>query len=148
MFVGDIMTDHVISVGEDEPVIAAARLFKQHNIGAVPVRDSHGRLRGIVTDRDVTLRCVASGEDASEMRIGEIMSRNLVTADSSEDASKAAKAMAHAQVRRIPVTDKGILVGIVSLGDIAKSSQLEMEAAEALSEISTAFRRRLKRPEE
>ena len=148
MFIADLMTGHVIAVGEDEPVIAAARLFKQHNIGAVPVKDSRGRLRGIITDRDVALRCVASGEDPKRMRVGEIMSRNLVTAKSDEDAASVANTMAMAQVRRIPVTENGVLVGIVSLGDLARSSRLEMEAAQALSDISAAFRRRLKRLEE
>lgn len=144
MLVGDIMTDQVISICEDEPVTAAARLLKQNNIGSLPVRDNKGKLKGIVTDRDIVLRCVAAEENASDVKIGEIMSRNLVTISSSEDAENAAQSMAKAQVRRVPVTDNGVLVGIVALGDIARSSHYEMEAAEALSEISATFRRRLK----
>lgn len=144
MLVGDIMTDQVISICEDETVTAAARLLKQNNIGSLPVRDNKGKLKGIVTDRDIVLRCVAAEDDTSDVKVGEIMSRNLVTISSSEDAENAAQSMAKAQIRRVPVTDNGVLVGIVALGDIARSSQYEMEAAEALSEISAAFRRRLK----
>ncbi|NLW65966.1 MAG: CBS domain-containing protein [Clostridiales bacterium] len=144
MLVGDIMTDQVISICEDEPVTAAARLIKQNNIGSLPVRDNKGKLKGIVTDRDIVLRCVAAEDDPSDVKVGEIMSRNLVTISSTTDAENAAKVMAKAQIRRVPVTDNGILVGIVALGDLARSSQYEMEAAEALSEISAAFRRRLK----
>lgn len=143
MFVCDIMTDQVISICEDEPVTAAARLMKQHNFGSLPVRDEKGKLKGILTDRDIVIRCVAADENPGDVKIGEVMSRNLVTIPSSEDADKAAKFMAKAQVRRIPVTDNGILVGIVALGDIARSSRFEMEASEALSEISSTFRRRL-----
>lgn len=144
MFVSDIMTDQVISIDEDEPVTAAARLMKQHNFGSIPVRDGRGKLKGILTDRDIVIRCVASDESPEDIKVSEIMSRNLVTIASSEDADKAAQVMAKSQIRRIPVTDNGMLVGIVALGDIARNSNYEMEAAEALSEISSTFRRRLK----
>ena len=63
MRICDIMTDRVISVGLAEPVAAAARLLKRHNLGALPVCDDQGRLRGMVTDRDIVLRCVAADAD-------------------------------------------------------------------------------------
>lgn len=141
MNVGDIMTGNVISICEDEPVSAAARLLKRSNIGSLPVRDSRGKLKGIITDRDIVLRCVADGEDPDDMRVGEIMSRNLVTVDASEDAEKAAKKMGRNRVRRLPVTEGGILVGLVALGDLARSGDYMMETAETLSEISANFRR-------
>ncbi|MGI5984386.1 MAG: CBS domain-containing protein [Clostridiales bacterium] len=142
MNIGDIMTERVISICEDEPVFAAARLMKQNNVGALPVRDEKGKLKGIVTDRDIVLRCVASNASLQDVRIGEIMSRNLVTASPFEDAEKAIERMGQSQIRRLPVTDNGVLVGIVALGDIARNVEFEMEAAEALSEISANFRRR------
>jgi len=142
MNISDIMTNHVISISEDEPVIAAARLMKQHNIGSLPVKDGKNKLRGIVTDRDIVLRCVAGSVDPQEARIGEIMSRNLVTASPFEEAEKVAERMGTSQIRRLPVTDNGVLVGIVALGDIAKADEFRMEASEALSEISANFRRR------
>ena len=61
MKVYDLMSEQVISVGVSEPVSAAARLMKQYNIGAVPVCDSAGKLRGMITDRDITVRCTALG---------------------------------------------------------------------------------------
>lgn len=142
MNISDIMTERVISISEDEPVIAAARLMKQNNIGSLPVRDGKNRLRGIVTDRDIVLRCVAGNNDPQELRIGEIMTRNLITASPFEDTEKVVARMGYSQIRRLPVTDNGILVGIVALGDIAKSDEFRMEASEALSEISANFRRR------
>ncbi len=141
MNISDIMTNHVISISEDEPITAAARLMKQHNIGSLPVKDGKNRLRGIVTDRDIVLRCVAGSVDPQEARIGEIMSRNLVTVSPFEDAEKVAVRMGTSQIRRLPVTDNGILVGIVALGDLAKADEYRMEASEALSEISANFRR-------
>ena len=142
MNICDIMTERVISISEDEPVVAAARLMKQNNIGALPVRDEKGKLKGIVTDRDIVLRCVAANTNLQDVRIGEIMSRNLVTASPFEDAEKAAVKMGESQVRRLPVTDNGVLVGIVALGDVARSGEFDMEAADALGEISANFRRK------
>ena len=62
MDISEIMTGQVVSICEDEPVIAAARLMKQYNFGAVPVRDERGRLKGIVTDRDIVLREIGRRE--------------------------------------------------------------------------------------
>ena len=142
MNISEIMTEHVISINEDEPVIAAARLMKQHNIGSLPVRDGKNKLKGIVTDRDIVLRCVAGNINPQEVKIGEVMSRSLITATPFEDTEKVAERMGTSQIRRLPVTEDGILVGIVALGDIAKKDEFKMEASEALSEISANFRRR------
>ncbi|MEG0876750.1 MAG: CBS domain-containing protein [Oscillospiraceae bacterium] len=142
MNICDIMSDHVISICEDEPVCAAARLLKHNNIGALPVRDEKGKLRGIITDRDIVLRCVAAEADAKTLKVSEIMSRNLITASPLDDAEKSVCRMAEAQVRRLPITEGGVLVGIVALGDVARRGDFEMEAAEALCEISSNFRRR------
>ena len=70
------------------------------------------------------------------------MTRNLVTASPFEDTEQAAQRMGNSQIRRLPVTDNGILVGIVALGDIARNGEFQMEASEALSEISANFRRK------
>lgn len=142
MEVSEIMTGQVISICEDEPVIAAAKLMKQRNIGSLPVRDDRGKLKGIVTDRDIVLRCVASGASAQELRVGEIMSRNLETVSPHEDAGKVAERMSERQVRRLPVTDDGVLIGIIALGDMARCRSCDMEAGEALSGISENFRRK------
>lgn len=142
MEVSEIMTGQVISICEDEPVIAAAKLMKQRNIGSLPVRDDRGKLKGIVTDRDIVLRCVASGASAQELRVGEIMSRNLETVSPHDDAERVAERMSERQVRRLPVTDDGVLIGIIALGDMARCRACDMEAGEALSGISENFRRK------
>lgn len=142
MNVGDIMTDRVISIGQDEPVAAAARLLKRHNVGALPVCDSTGRLRGLVTDRDIVLRCVAMDEDPQTTRTGDIMSRGIITTEPTDSVEKAARLMSQDQVRRLPVLDNGRIVGFLSLGDLARNRSCDMEAAEALSEISANIKRR------
>lgn len=141
MKVGDVMTEAVISIEQHEPVAAAARLMKRHNLGALPVCDEGGRLTGIVTDRDIVTRCVAAALYAPDAQVREIMSRGICTCGRGDDVDRAAKAMARQQVRRLPVTEDGRVVGMVSLGDLARRDGFAMEAAEALGDISANIRR-------
>ncbi len=142
MQIQEIMTRRVISIGQDEPVAAAAKLLKRHNVGALPVCDRAGRLRGVVTDRDIVLRCVALDEDPRTLRTGEIMSRALATVQPEEEVESAARRMGREQLRRLPVTDNGRLLGMVTLCDLARSPSCDMEAARALTDISANLRRR------
>ena len=142
MKVCDIMSDRVISVEQSEPVSAAARLLKRHNIGSLPVVDGQGHLRGILTDRDIVLRCVAADGDPRSTTVSDVMSRGIVTAEPFDAVDKCVRLMGEDQVRRVPVTDHGRLVGIVALCDLARSTDCEMEAAEALSEISSNIKKK------
>ena len=142
MLVKDVMNTKVISVTPEEPVSFASRLLGRSNIGALPVCTSDGRLRGIVTDRDIVLRCVAQGSDPETTAVNEIMSRSILTASPTDDMKKLSEMMASAQIRRMPVVDNGKLVGIVSLGDLSQQPRCEMEAAKALTEISKNIRKR------
>ena len=142
MKVCEIMSDKVVSIDQDEPVSAAAKLLKQCNVGALPVCDGEQKLRGILTDRDIVTRCVAAGADPARTRISEIMSRGVVTAGPMDEVGRAAKLMGGDQVRRLPVVSEGKLVGVLSLCDMARDLHCDMEAGEALSEISMNFRKR------
>ena len=142
MKVCEIMSDKVVSIDQNEPVSAAAKLLKQCNVGALPVCDGQKRLRGILTDRDIVTRCVAAGADPKELRISEIMSRGVVTASPLDEVDHAAKLMSGDQVRRLPVVSDGRLVGVLSLCDMARDVNCDMEASAALSEISSNFRRK------
>ena len=144
MKVSEIMSGRVVTICQDEPVIAAARLLKRMNLGALPVTDRSGRLRGMLTDRDIVLRCVAYGADARELRVADIMTRGVVTAEPETEVAEATRTMGGGQVRRLPVVEGGKLVGMLSLADMAR--KCDMEAASALAEISTNIRR-LKRDE-
>jgi len=142
MLVSELMTDNVISISPDEPASLAARLLFRHNIGSVPVCTEDGRLKGIVTDRDIVLRCVAAENDPETTPVREIMSRGLITVSPTDDVREAARQMAQSQVRRLPVVDSGKLVGMLALGDMAKTHSFDMEASKALSDISSNIRKR------
>jgi len=142
MKICDIMTDGVVSIGLSEPVSAAARLLKSKNIGALPVCDGQGKLRGMLTDRDIVTRCVAAGADPADVKVEEIMSRGVVFTSPFDEVEQAVRLMSGDQVRRLPVVDSGRLVGMVSLCDMARNCNCDMEAAEALSEISSNLKRK------
>ena len=136
MKVKDVMSTNVVCVEPDESAAVAARLLSRFNVGALPVCSKDGRLRGMVTDRDIVLRCVAADDDAQSVKVSEIMTRRIYSVDAQESIQNASALMARRQVRRLPVEEDGKLVGMVSVGDVAKLHDYTTEAAEALGEIS------------
>ena len=142
MLISDIMSANVVSITPEESTSLAARLLYRHNIGALPVCGADGQLCGIVTDRDIVLRCIAAENDPTATPIKEIMSKGVVSVSPNDDARVATRIMAAEQVRRLPVLSDGKVVGMVSLGDLAKTSSYDMEASKALSEISTNVKKK------
>ena len=135
------MTSHPISIGPMEPVATAARLMKRHNLGALPVCDEQGRLRGILTDRDIVVRGVAADLDPADTPVRELMSRGICSRGAGEELADAMACMRREQLRRLPVLEDGRRVGIVSLNDLLRAEDCRMEAAAALSDISSNVRR-------
>ena len=135
MKVRDIMTRQVIRVNPEEAVAVAARMLSRYNVGALPVCDESGQIQGMVTDRDIVLRCVAADKDPERTPVRHIMTGRVVTVGADMPLLAAAEKMAREQVRRLPVEDRGRLCGVVTLGDIAANQETNMEAAEAFAEI-------------
>lgn len=136
MQVRDVMNPTVVSIAPQESVALAARLLARHNVGALPVCARDGTLHGMVTDRDLVLRCVAAEEDPRQVPVRQVMSRHPAQVAPGDDVRQAAQRMARQQVRRLPVVEGGKVVGMVSLGDLAQCRQFDMEASKALCEIS------------
>ena len=136
MVVKELMTSAVVTVEPNSSAALAARLLARHNVGALPVCGPDGRLRGMVTDRDIILRCVAPEDDPAQTPERDIMSRACAYTSPDMDGLQAGALMAQQQVRRLPVVEKGRVVGILTLSDLARCGRYDMEAARALSEIS------------
>ena len=134
MQIKNIMTDDVSSVDSSATVNEAAQIMKNLNVGAVPVCQGTKPV-GIITDRDITIRNIATGGDANAS-VQDSMSTDLVYGEPTMTTDEAAQLMAEHQVRRLPIVENNELVGIVSLGDLAVENQTDMEASEALTEIS------------
>lgn len=133
----DVMTNPVIRIHPDESVAVAARTLAHYNIGALPVCGSDGRMCGLVTDRDIVTRCLASGRSPSATAVRDVMTSNIVTARPDMDTALAASLMGREQIRRLPVMENGKLCGMVSLGDLALKEETSTDAGEALVEISS-----------
>ena len=128
----EVMTNPVIRIHPDESVAVAARMLERYNIGILPVCGNDGKIRGLVTDRDMVTRCIAAGKYPAQTRVGEIMTCQVVSAAPDTDGALAASLMGSRQIRRLPVVENGQLRGMVSLGDLAKRQESAEKAAGAL----------------
>ncbi|AQS56253.1 CBS domain-containing protein [Novibacillus thermophilus] len=132
----DIMTTNVTYSNPQDPVMQAAQKMKQLNVGSIPVCDANQNVIGMITDRDICLRCVADNLPNSTP-VQQVMSQNVVTASPDMTVDKAAHLMSERQIRRLPVVENGKMVGIVAIGDLATRHPSAEEAGHALSDISS-----------
>lgn len=140
--VRDTMTAEPRSVDSSQPIVEAARLMRDEDVGSLPVVDD-GRLSGMITDRDIAVRVVAEGRTPEATTVGETFSRDPVTVEPDHDLDEALLLMARHQVRRLPVVEAGRLVGILAQADVALGEKEKKtgEVVEAISEPSQTDRR-------
>lgn len=131
--VGELMTRDPATVGPTAMVRDAARMMRDRDIGAVLVADK-GRLVGLLTDRDIVVRAVADKPDAMNIKVMDIVSKELETVSPDDSVDKAVKLMRSKALRRVPVVDGGKPVGVVAIGDLA----VELDSKSALADISSA----------
>ena len=129
----EVMTVAPMTVPTTAPVVDAARIMREGDVGAVIVL-ADGGVAGLVTDRDIAIRAVAEARDPAETTVGEVCSRDLTTVESSAPVEQAARLMRERNLRRLPVVEEGLPVGIVSLGDLA----VELDPESALADVSAA----------
>jgi CBS domain-containing protein len=132
--VREAMTASVSSVSPSQSLADAAEVMKGQNIGSVPVVEE-GRLKGIVTDRDIVTRAVAERRDPQSMQVEEIASHDLVTVEADQDLDEALALMAHHKVRRLPVVEDGQLVGMLAQADVAIEAR-DARVGEMVGQIS------------
>ena len=136
MKVKDIMTEQVEIVHPDDSLKEAAQKMRVRDVGFLPVCDGD-RLVGVVTDRDITLRSTAEGTDPNTSIGRDLMTSPIVYCFDDQDVKEAAKLMEEHQIRRVAVVTREAkrLVGVVSLGDIARKSTKKV-SAEVLESVS------------
>jgi CBS domain-containing protein len=131
--VSAVMTRQPVVLGPQSLLADAARAMRDSDIGDVIVVEG-GNVFGIVTDRDIVVRGIASDRDPSTTRLDEICSRDLATVSSDTPVEEAVRIMRDKAIRRLPVVEAGKPVGVVSIGDLA----VERDPASALADISEA----------
>lgn len=139
MQIKDIMTTNVEIIRPDTPLLEAARLMRDLDVGVLPICDGR-RLLGILTDRDLTVRAVAEGRNPNTAPVSDSMTPEVVYCFDDDSTADAERLMAEKQIRRLPVLDHDqCLVGIISLGDLAvrtKESKVVGKTLERVSEPS------------
>ncbi|MDB5752142.1 MAG: histidine kinase [Ramlibacter sp.] len=131
----DVMTRDVQTVSPQETVQRAAQLMDELNVGAIPVLDGD-KLVGMITDRDITVRSTAAGQDPGSTKVTDVMSTDVRTCTMDQSVQDVLDQMADVQIRRVPVLDdSGKIIGIVSLGDVATKHTADVDRA--LDEISS-----------
>ncbi|HTH51411.1 MAG TPA: CBS domain-containing protein [Pyrinomonadaceae bacterium] len=132
----DIMTKNVRTATADASLRDVAAMMRDGDMGAVPVVDG-SRLVGIVTDRDIVVRCVSAGK-TPDSPISEAMTSELFTVKPDDFVFEAVRVMGDKQVRRIPVVNEdGSLAGIIAMADVALEMEDQQEIAETIEEISS-----------
>ena len=136
MKVSEIMTTNVECVSPDASIAELAQKMKALDVGFLGVCDND-RLAGSVTDRDIVVRCIANDRDANSCTASDIMTKDVFWCYDGDDVKDVAKKMRDKEVRRMFILNKDKrLVGVVSLGDIAKVE--EKESGKTLKDISEA----------
>lgn len=106
-------------IGEHESLQRAAQLMRELNIGSLPICGDNDRLHGMITDRDIVIRCIAEGADPADTTAGDLATGSTVTVTSGAEVDDVLQAMEEHKIRRVPVIEDQRLVGIISEADLA-----------------------------
>jgi CBS domain-containing protein len=130
------MTGGVECVGENETLADAARKMRDLDVGSLPICGEDNRLKGMLTDRDIVVKCIAQGGDPSSTRAGDYAEGKPVTVGADDPVQEILRTMSQYRVRRLPVIDGHDLVGMVSQADVARNLPEEMvgDLVEAISQ--------------
>jgi CBS domain-containing protein len=116
----DIMHTGAECIGEHESLQRTAQRMRDLDVGALPICGDDDRLHGIITDRDIVIKCIAGGGDPANVTAGDLAQGKPVTVLSDADVSEVLRAMAEHQIRRLPVIESHRLVGMISEADLAR----------------------------
>ncbi|TDD18597.1 CBS domain-containing protein [Kribbella turkmenica] len=130
----DLMTPGAECAGENDTLVEAARTMRDLDVGALPICGEDNRLKGMLTDRDIVVKCIADGGDPSQVTAGSFAQGKPVTIGADDSIEEALRTMEDHQVRRLPVIDGHTLVGMLAQADVARA--VPAKTGEAVEEIS------------
>ncbi|HEV8526367.1 MAG TPA: CBS domain-containing protein [Actinomycetes bacterium] len=116
----DIMHPGAECIGENDSVATAAQRMRDLGVGSLPICGADDRLHGILTDRDITVKCIAEGRDPAQVRAGDLVEGTLFWVDANADIGEVLNQMEDHRVKRLPVIESHRLVGMISEADLAR----------------------------
>jgi CBS domain-containing protein len=117
----DVMHLGAECIGETESLAVAAQKMRELGVGALPICGQDDRLHGIITDRDIVVKCVAQGRDPAQVRAGDLAQEKLVWVEATADVREALTRMEEHRIKWLPVIDNHRLVGMISEADLARN---------------------------
>ncbi|TMF60536.1 MAG: CBS domain-containing protein [Chloroflexi bacterium] len=126
MKVREAMAKTVTSAKKSDKVIDVAKKMKQQDAGFMPVLENGGTVIGVITDRDIVIRCIAEGHDPRGETAEHLMSRQVTIIAPDDDIEEAGRAMQREAIRRLPVAENGRLVGVLSHGNLVQATKNKM----------------------
>ncbi|WP_137991108.1 CBS domain-containing protein [Streptomyces vilmorinianum] len=117
----DMMTPDATCVRASETIVEAARKMAELGVGALPICGADERLHGMLTDRDVVLKVLAEGKDPAACKAGDLAQDEIVTVGADDTADQVLRVMSEHRIRRVPVIDQHVLVGIITEADVART---------------------------
>ena len=124
MKVKECMCTDVACVKPETTICDVAKLMLNKHVGCIPVCDNNKNVVGLVTDRDLTLRSLACEKDIKQTPVSEIMTTKVFNVSPDAEVSEAEKIMCDCQIRRVPVVENDVLVGIITVGDLANNQNV------------------------
>jgi CBS domain-containing protein len=140
MNIRDVMTPNPRTVSPDDSIETAARIMRDEDTGVVPVVEN-GRTVGMLTDRDIVIRAVASGEQLNRS-VRDVATPAVLSISPDVSTREASELMSEHQIRRLPVVENERLVGIVSIGDLAVKEGKDSRTGDTLQSISEGVKER------
>jgi CBS domain-containing protein len=133
----DIMTGSAECASVNDSLADAARKMRDLDVGALPICGDDNRLAGVITDRDIVVKCIAGGDDPSSVKVSELAEGKPATIGADDSVDDVLRTMTEHGVRRLPVIDGHDLIGIVSQADVAKNLP-EDKVGDLVEAISSA----------
>jgi CBS domain-containing protein len=120
----DLMTTTLSTCSEDDSLARAAQIMWENDCGCLPVFEQSGRLVGMITDRDICMAAYTRGKALDADTVGSAMTRDVASCHADDSVGTVEEIMRDRQVRRVPVMEQSRMIGIITLGDLVRSTQM------------------------
>lgn len=127
MRVKECMCQKVVRATSDTTLTEIAKLMQENDVGCVPICNQENNVIGFVTDRDIITRCVANNKNCGQTKASDIMITKIIKTTPDTEINDATQTMSKNQIRRLPVIENNQIVGMLTIGDLAKNNDVSIK---------------------